>query len=379
MFVRWLRVSARRKQQMWRMYGWFTGLMCSGSIFGSAAWASYLQFLVAFFTASPGVSNVDDAALNAVQSRWSCAFLVFYALEFMCLSVAKLLVLFRTIDLSMPQGQPVPSHWASAAWMVTRVVVAGNAVGVGSHVAAAVYFKQSADFFASASDAYARNATDDGKSLYAIANAKVDVANIAESVQNFCEVTVLALIIAAFLAAGTAFSRYATNRLQDLERASSGDTAAIGRVDEFTGVRSEAESMVVAAATAVKGSRTLRQVVLTAVFVCATFFLRATYSTMHALANAAQNQDAACATDVGRSLCDSTCYNTYFLMQTWLIYTPEFQMLIVLISSPLALLVARWGMTTNNMSKLLRSSQKKKTSHQMSRPNPKASMQSDLL
>jgi hypothetical protein len=34
-------------------------------------------------------------------------------------------------------------------------------------------------------------------------------------------------------------------------------------------------------------------------------------------------------------------------MQLWLFYTPEFQLTVVLISSPLALLVALWGMTTD--------------------------------
>ena len=32
-------------------------------------------------------------------------------------------------------------------------------------------------------------------------------------------------------------------------------------------------------------------------------------------------------------------------MQVWLLYTPEFQLTVVLISSPLALLIALWGMT----------------------------------
>ena len=34
------------------------------------------------------------------------------------------------------------------------------------------------------------------------------------------------------------------------------------------------------------------------------------------------------------------------LIQSWLLYTPEFQLSVVLISSPLSLLVALWGMTS---------------------------------
>ena len=34
------------------------------------------------------------------------------------------------------------------------------------------------------------------------------------------------------------------------------------------------------------------------------------------------------------------------LIQSWLLYTPEFQLSVELISSPLSLLVALWGMTS---------------------------------
>jgi hypothetical protein len=54
--------------------------------------------------------------------------------------------------------------------------------------------------------------------------------------------------------------------------------------------------------------------------------------------------------------CDASCFNVYRLMQVWLIYTPEFQLTVVLISSPLTLLVALWGMTTDRMLQLMESS-----------------------
>ncbi len=43
--------------------------------------------------------------------------------------------------------------------------------------------------------------------------------------------------------------------------------------------------------------------------------------------------------------CES-CYNVFTHMQQWAAYTPEFQVTVVLISSPLTLLVALWGMTS---------------------------------
>jgi len=41
-----------------------------------------------------------------------------------------------------------------------------------------------------------------------------------------------------------------------------------------------------------------------------------------------------------------------------MVYTPEFQVLIVLVSSPLALLVALWGMTSNATLQLMKSSKR---------------------
>jgi hypothetical protein len=41
-------------------------------------------------------------------------------------------------------------------------------------------------------------------------------------------------------------------------------------------------------------------------------------------------------------------------MQNWITFTPEFQLLIILISSPLALGVALWGMTSDSALKMMR-------------------------
>ena len=78
----------------------------------------------------------------------------------------------------------------------------------------------------------------------------------------------------------------------------------------------------------------------TAAFVFVTFLLRAVFSTMNALSNALQTNGADCPNN-----CDIPCNNVWTVIQFWLQYTPEFQLTVVLISSPLALIVALWGMT----------------------------------
>ena len=103
------------------------------------------------------------------------------------------------------------------------------------------------------------------------------------------------------------------------------------------------------------------QVLGTAAFVFVTFLLRAVHSTMFALANELQNAGnyVNCPSTTH---CDASCYNVYKLMQEWLFYTPEFQLTVVLISSPLALLVALWGMTNKRMLQRMQSNRRQMSS-----------------
>jgi hypothetical protein len=98
-------------------------------------------------------------------------------------------------------------------------------------------------------------------------------------------------------------------------------------------------------AFAASGRQLRLQIVGTAAFVFVTFLLRAVFSTIYAIAFELENgaDSVSCPSP---NPCDAPCVNMYRLMQLWFIYTPEFQLTVVLISSPLALLVALWGMTS---------------------------------
>ena len=92
------------------------------------------------------------------------------------------------------------------------------------------------------------------------------------------------------------------------------------------------------------------QIVGTAAFVFVTFLLRAVFSTMNAFASALLIDVFVCSNP-----CDPACCNVWLVIAMWLEYTPEFQLIFVLISSPLALLVALWGMTDKRTLQLMRS------------------------
>ena len=218
-------------------------------------------------------------------------------------------------------------RWVVGGRVVLAAVVAGNVVGLGGNVAAAVYFQRTAESFSAASAAFATNNTADANNQIDLAAQEVQLAVSTQSLQSFCEVAVLLLIIVAFAVVGAACARRVSSALLDMTDA--------------------------AAATA--GRQLRLQIVGTAAFVFVTFLLRAVYSTMFALANELQNGGNA-VNCPSSNPCDASCYNVYRLMQVWLIYTPEFQLMVVLISSPLTLLVALWGMTTNRMLQLMESS-----------------------
>ena len=65
---------------------------------------------------------------------------------------------------------------------------------------------------------------------------------------------------------------------------------------------------------------------------------------MYAVAYQQQDFGKPCPGSAER-ICDAACYNVFSHIVGWMVLTPEFQLSVVLISQPLALLVALWGMT----------------------------------
>ena len=317
-------MEEEHRQRVWVLYGWFSGLMCVGSVFGAVTWAFWMQSLVAGFkTFTPGLSPAQAQSLYAQAQYWSAVFYVPYAIEFLCLSVAKLLVLHRMADFAVPESDGLSRRLAVGGRVVMAAVVVGNVVGLCGNVAAAVLSKQVGDLDNAAAAAFAANSTDAANALFAQANQKNSVADEAGSVQSFCEVAVLLIIILAFAVVGIASARRVSSALRDMN-------------DEHGAA----------------GRQLRRQIVGTAAFVFVTFLLRAVFSTMNALSSALQNYDADCPT-----FCDIPCNNVYQLIQNWLLLTPEFQLIVVLISSPLALIVALWGMTSERILQLMRTGQ----------------------
>ena len=209
--------------------------------------------------------------------------------------------------------------------MLTTAVVTGNAVGLAASVASVVHYERAAEAMRTASSLYAANISGARRFRVEEAREELQKAGFIVSVQSFSEVTVLFLIVIAFVVVGVLSARRVDSKLLAVEVSSA--AASTGRA-----LRSQ-----ILAATA---------------FVFATFVLRAAYSTMYAIANHQRNFGALCK---DKTFCDGTCYNVHHLISQWMHYTPELSATVVLISSPLTLLVVLWSMTSEATLLLMKS------------------------
>ena len=101
------------------------------------------------------------------------------------------------------------------------------------------------------------------------------------------------------------------------------------------------------------GGELRRRMVVTTVVVFVAFVVRSVQSTMFALSG--QLQDSARMCPGVTTLCDPSCFNVFTHINAWAVNTPEFQVTIVLVSSPLTLLVALWGMTSKQTLEAMKS------------------------
>ncbi len=325
MLYLWWRMDEDGRRRVWPLYGWFCGLMVCGSCFGAVTWSARMMGLANFFISRDAFSRGDRAqqfSLVALAESWSAVFQVTYAIDFLCLSAARLMVLERMSYFAAGQNEGRRKRWAAGGRMLMGVVVLGNAVGLVASSTAAVYVRRSAEAASTASVLYAANSTQAALESFSLSQTEVQFAMSIMSVQSFCEVAVLLLIVAAFLVTGVACTRVIRSSLRSVDRRSS-----VGNYVHFV------------------GGELRRRMVVTTVVVFVAFVVRSVQSTINAVTRQLQNRGNQCpgVTD----LCDSTCYNVFTLIFWWTLFTPEFQVTIVLVSSPLTLLVALWGMTSS--------------------------------
>lgn len=335
MLLLWLRLDDESRKRVWRLYGWFSGLICFGGCCGAIAWTAWMQYLVFVYqnptvvdtrlvllSGKPLSEKIADTDINAKMTRMYSIYPVPYSLEFFCMSMAKLLVLDRMVHVALPRAFVTSQRCVAAGRLVVGLVIAGNAIYIAATVVTAIYFKRSSDQLVS--DVSASPSLFFNSSEYALPSLQsISIGTVSLSVGEFCEVTIRLLIIAVFGVVGTLCARRMRSALLNMPE----DASEQLRV-EFNSVR--------------------RKILVTVSIVFLTFLLSAVCTAMFAFANALNNRSSlTCANNF------FDC-NLYFYMQTWMIYTPEFAVMSDFISSPLTMLITLWGMTSNRSLQLMR-------------------------
>jgi hypothetical protein len=320
------------RRRVWPLYGWFCGLMLCGSCFGVFTWSARMIHLVNQFNGVDAELRgdlVQHWSLFALHYSWVSVFYATYAIEFLCLSAARLMVLDRMSLFAAGQDEGRRKRWAAGGRIVMAVVVLGNAVGLAANVAAAVHGQRAAEAASTASVLYAANNTQVAFESASLSQTEIQLAVSIAAVQSICQVAVLLLVVAAFILVGVVCTRLVSSRLL--------------AVDVESAFASEVREL-------------RRQIVVTTVVVFVTLVLRSVQSTMFAVARQLQDQARRCPGVTG--FCDPSCHNQFTHMLVWMLRTPEFQVTIVLVSSPLTLLVALWGMTSRQTLQAMKSKER---------------------
>jgi hypothetical protein len=207
--------------------------------------------------------------------------------------------------------------WLLASKTVLAAVVLTCVAGLGVIVAAAVHAHEASQFYKEASDFLAANDLDSFAKSNKLAGEKGQLFLSTESVLLYCHAAVLLLIVAAFLVTGALSVRRMNSMLSGA--AASSATSATGRSVRV-------------------------QILATTTFVFLTFLLRCIDATLYAVASGLNDVGNACPNF--ESYCDPKCYNTYTHIVQWIAFTPEYSPIIALVSAPITLLVALWGMTS---------------------------------
>jgi len=94
-FSRWAIHGVKRR--MWVQLGWFSGLVCAGSVAGAVAWGTRMQRRTAEYKFKAAGSSTPRHYYVTCSTtyRLDAAFFIVYGLEFLCLIIPKIIMLRR--------------------------------------------------------------------------------------------------------------------------------------------------------------------------------------------------------------------------------------------------------------------------------------------
>ena len=338
-------------QGAWRQLGLLSGIMCVGSVAGAVAWGANTQNLFLYYPAMSlqHVSPQHSYTLFASSDRWFASYLIIYGFEFMCLIMCKLMLLSRLAANAAQSSQAdvtemsgVRRRWLNgrALPIVYRVmaasVVVGSVVGMVALAVSGANWVQQAGLYdqaAAACDA-AGNDTNSSLAFYNAAIAITTKSRFYGSVQAGSEAITLLFVTLAYVV--TVSWSVAIFRIAELVAARS--LLYVDLEDPRNMRPDEANASRIVAATKQAAAENRRRLTAACVIVLVTYPARAAFDLLQAYALSNGPFNPAC------RLCDP-CQSTPYLINNWLIFTPEFQPIVVAVSSPLPLTLSLWLLT----------------------------------
>ena len=345
-YLRWAIGGA--KKRMWPLLGWFSGLMCLGSVAGAVAYGASMQS--GYFTVEssiPGVEYQKSLTLSASAAQWNAIYYIMYPLEFLCMIIPKLMTLGRLTNIATrslqahAQEQSMERAWVGRGALsrvnrgIAAAVVLCSVLGMIAHEAAGVFELQIAGLLdKSAAVCDSQGNTTNCRTLV----NQADAVTLRHLGTTLCMQSVLEAV--ALLLISTAYIVTVPLSVAIFRRAERDGANALANVAAHAkaGVRRTDVAAAIVDDTIQAAADQRRRLVMACVVVLTTFPVRAAFDMFSAYSLFYESQNPAC------RLCEP-CQSDRFLIYVWISFTPELQSVVVALSSPLPLFVSLWIIT----------------------------------
>ena len=349
--IRWIKEGSQSK--MWPQLGLFSGFMFSGCLAGAVSWIAEMQ--TTSFSYQSGVSGIspqESYSLLVLSNIWNAVYAVFYPFEVVLLIISKLKMLRRLTEHathvlkgSTLVGSSIhnPLIWRAIP-RVHRVleytILFCSVAGMIALFVSCAYALQAAHVGEQAVQACDTQGNDTNSSITLSSQASVIAVTsaTAESFQYLFEALTLLLISVTYgilVPICTLTVRRAQRIVsQSVELHSSAGGSDPDAVDKMP------ESVLAILDDTMHAVADERRNLQIACFlVLSTFSLRASFDFLNAYSGFFAPVNADCA------VCDP-CQSDRFLIQQWISVTPEFQAIVVALSSPVPLSFSLWLITS---------------------------------
>jgi hypothetical protein len=353
-FFRWTGLTQADKNSVWKYYILFMTFAFVSSIAGALCFGMRMHKLSIFYEYSallptlrdPGTKEEEETQrLNAESRLYTTVEYIFQPFEMAFTALALLLVLHRVKDFAFgTQSLRSPEQTRKKNIVVRFTVFAISGLILLSFCScfvASAYFLQGSNLNTDSQRAYANNNVAEGDALSLKAVKIQSLGDFVVGISRWADVTILLLMVVAFIVMAVFSSKAIGSALQTLfiadQQMEEIHLAARGAVIRDAALN---QNRKLIAAASLEGQQLRRKILSTFIFTFFALLLRAIVTLIYALASSGQDNSSGC----DPSYC-ARCKNVYSNIQGWLLYTPSFQMAAVLISSPFAMTVALWGMS----------------------------------